>query len=241
MVSTLVTSAILKIEVFWREIFLPEIAKKDATQGRFFFHSAWMSRIHFFGKVSLCKCGMWRAFSRLRACAPLTQRIASPILRCSFLPRNALPLHRHTGLFKAATALRPFATTEDTYVKLTQQQHVLLRPDAYIGSLEMTEVETWIPEDGKLVQRTVFYPPGLYKIFDEILANAADNKQRDPKMSFLHVDIDPNENSVQITNDGTGIPVKIHKKEKMYVAELIFGHLLTGSNFDDAEAKVGTH
>ena len=33
-------------------------------------------------------------------------------------------------------------------------------------------------------------PPGLYKIFDEILVNAADNKVRDPKMDTLKVDID---------------------------------------------------
>ena len=32
---------------------------------------------------------------------------------------------------------------------------------------------------------------GLYKIFDEILVNAADNKARDPKMDTLRVDIDP--------------------------------------------------
>jgi hypothetical protein len=32
--------------------------------------------------------------------------------------------------------------------------------------------------------------PGLYKIFDEILVNAADNKVRDPKMDTLKVDID---------------------------------------------------
>lgn len=42
----------------------------------------------------------------------------------------------------------------------------------------------------KLVQRDISYVPGLYKIFDEILVNAADNKQRDPKMNLIKVDID---------------------------------------------------
>lgn len=38
--------------------------------------------------------------------------------------------------------------------------------------------------------RDVTYVPGLYKIFDEILVNAADNKVRDPKMNVIRVEID---------------------------------------------------
>lgn len=39
-------------------------------------------------------------------------------------------------------------------------------------------------------------------------------------------------------NNGKGIPVVIHKEENMYVPTLIFGHLLTSSNYDDEEEKV---
>ena len=46
--------------------------------------------------------------------------------------------------------------------------------------------------DGEqLVLKDIEYVPGLYKIFDEILVNAADNKVRDPKMDKLEVNIDP--------------------------------------------------
>lgn len=31
--------------------------------------------------------------------------------------------------------------------------------------------------------------PGLYKIFDEIIVNASDNKQRDPSMDTIKVEI----------------------------------------------------
>ena len=48
----------------------------------------------------------------------------------------------------------------------------------------------WVAEEGKMVQRKSDYVPGLYKIFDEILVNAADNKQRDPKMDMIKIDID---------------------------------------------------
>jgi len=44
-------------------------------------------------------------------------------------------------------------------------------------------------EEDSMVQREITYVPGLYKIFDEILVNAADNKQRDPSMDTIKIDI----------------------------------------------------
>jgi DNA topoisomerase-2 len=94
-------------------------------------------------------------------------------------------------------------------------------------------------ERSQMVQREITYVPGLYKIFDEILVNAADNKQRDPKgMTTIKIDIDPERNMIKIWNNGRGIPVAWHQKESMYVPSLIFGHLLTSSNYDDTEKKV---
>ena len=43
---------------------------------------------------------------------------------------------------------------------------------------------------------------------------------------------------VSVWNDGKAIPVKIHKEHGVYVSELIFGHLLTSSNFNDKEKKI---
>lgn len=86
--------------------------------------------------------------------------------------------------------------------------------------------------------KDVFYTPGLYKIFDEILVNAADHRQRDPSMNTLKVNIDKENQSISVWNNGAGIPVEIHQKEKIYVPELIFGNLLTSSNYDDNEKKV---
>lgn len=36
---------------------------------------------------------------------------------------------------------------------------------------------------------------------------------------------------------GKGIPVAVHSEHNIYVPELIFGHLLTSSNYDDNEKK----
>lgn len=76
---------------------------------------------------------------------------------------------------------------EETYQKKTQLEHILLRPDTYVGSIEKHTQALWVFEDGSMVHRNVSFVPGLYKIFDEILVNAADNKQRDPSMDTLKV------------------------------------------------------
>ncbi|KAI9469897.1 MAG: DNA topoisomerase [Benjaminiella poitrasii] len=131
-------------------------------------------------------------------------------------------------------------TIEEIYQKKTQLEHILLRPDTYVGSVEAEEQEMWIfdSEDDMIKKKKIKYVPGLYKIVDEILVNAADNKIRDPTMNTIKVVIDRSENFISIHNNGRGIPITEHKDEKCYVPELIFGHLLTSSNYDDKEKKV---
>mmetsp|Transcript_33371 Transcript_33371/g.74997 ORF Transcript_33371/g.74997 Transcript_33371/m.74997 type:complete len:1397 (+) Transcript_33371:148-4338(+) len=130
-------------------------------------------------------------------------------------------------------------TIEETYQKKTQLEHILLRPDTYIGSVEQLTQPMFIlnSETDRIVQKEISFTPGLYKIFDEILVNAADNKQRDPNMDRLEVEIDAETNTISVKNNGKGIPVVEHKEHNCYVPTLIFGHLLTGSNFDDDEKK----
>ncbi|KAK5660493.1 hypothetical protein OQA88_13041 [Cercophora sp. LCS_1] len=132
-------------------------------------------------------------------------------------------------------------TNTETYQKLTQIEHIIKRPDTYIGSVERQEDKMWVfNKNEKLMEyRKVSYVPGLYKIFDEILVNAADNSQRksDPPMTYLKVSIDRESGEITVENNGKGIPVEMHAKEGCYIPELIFGHLLAGSNFDDEEKK----
>jgi len=129
---------------------------------------------------------------------------------------------------------------EQMYQKKSQLEHILLRPDSYIGSVEFTKELMWVfdSSQNRMVQKEISFVPGLYKIFDEILVNAADNKQRDKSMNTIKIDIDPERNVVSVWNNGQGIPVTMHKEQKMYVPTMIFGHLLTSSNYNDDEKKV---
>ena len=57
-------------------------------------------------------------------------------------------------------------------------------------------------------------------------------------MDTIKVTIDIEESIISVYNNGRGIPIEMHSTEKMYIPELIFGHLLAGSNFDDDEKKL---
>lgn len=131
-------------------------------------------------------------------------------------------------------------SASEKYQKISQLEHILKRPDTYIGSVEMQEQKQWIhdEESDSMVEKVVNIVPGLFKIFDEILVNAADNKVRDPSMKKIEVTINREEQMIEVKNDGKGIPIEIHEKEGIYIPELIFGHLLTSSNYDDNERKV---
>jgi DNA topoisomerase-2 len=74
---------------------------------------------------------------------------------------------------------------EKIYQKKSQLEHILLRPDSYIGSIEKIEDKLWVLDEQaeKFVLKTISFVPGLYKIFDEILVNASDNIQS--KIYFL--------------------------------------------------------
>jgi DNA topoisomerase II len=62
--------------------------------------------------------------------------------------------------------------------QLSQLEHILKRPDSYIGSVESVTQNIWTYDSDtkRMVQRDVKYVPGFFKIVDEILVNAADNK-----------------------------------------------------------------
>lgn len=57
-------------------------------------------------------------------------------------------------------------------------------------------------------------------------------------MDTLKATIDVEEGVISIQNNGSGIPIEVHSKEKIYIPELIFGHLLSGSNYDDTQKKL---
>lgn len=134
----------------------------------------------------------------------------------------------------------------DKYKKFSNHEHVLARPGMYIGSIEEDIYNTWVydHENKKMIKKTIKYTPGLYKIFDEILVNTIDHITRLKSINHInpvkniHIKIDKVTGTFEISNDGQGIEIVKHPEYDIYIPELIFGNMLTSTNYNDNEEKI---
>jgi DNA topoisomerase-2 len=128
---------------------------------------------------------------------------------------------------------------EDKYKQLQHREHIYKLPDTYIGSVEFTSQECFVLNDEQtaMERRTLEIVPGFFKIFDEILVNAIDHKQRDPTVRNIRVQFERGLSEIVVQNDGNGIDVCVHNDTGLYVPEMLFGHLLTSSNYREDERR----
>jgi len=156
---------------------------------------------------------------------------------------------------------------EQKYQKKTQLEHIFDIPDTYIGSIDPNQTTIWVPVQNeitidevnnenslvtkqvRMIKKDITYIPGLYKIFDEIIVNSFDQYSRISKerregdkslypVKTIKVWVDEVEGSITVYNDGDGIDVAIHPTEKIYIPQMIFGELLTSTNYDKDEEKI---
>jgi DNA topoisomerase-2 len=77
----------------------------------------------------------------------------------------------------------------------------------------------WNDENKKMENKEITYVPGLFKIFDEIIVNAADNKVRDPKMSLIKIQIDKEKNEISVFNNGKGTCFEKNIKKVIFLGK----------------------
>jgi len=136
------------------------------------------------------------------------------------------------------------------YQQKTDKQHILDNPDTYIGSVEEVDSELWImnEEGNKIIEKNIKYIPGLFKLFDEGIVNCRDHvvrmaqavangQENAQPVSNIEISIHYDGTIVMI-NDGNGIDVAEHPEHKIWIPEMIFGHLRTSTNYDKTEKKI---
>lgn len=135
-----------------------------------------------------------------------------------------------------------------TYRSHTHEEHIYEVPDTYIGSAEKDTVPVLVlsEDEKRIVEREGEIVPGLYKVFDEVLVNALDHHARLTSLSTppehpvkqIRVTADISTGEISVWNDGMGIDVIEHPDQKMYVPAMIFGKLLTSTNYAKDEERV---
>jgi len=122
------------------------------------------------------------------------------------------------------------------YEKKTLHLHIMDRSDSYLGSCLPEDREIWVPRGDRFERSTVKVAPALTKVFDEILVNALDQSSMHASVTKISIDVG-DDGRITISNNGVSIPVEVHEETGVYIPELIFGHLLTSSNYDDTEER----
>ena len=136
------------------------------------------------------------------------------------------------------------------YQQKTDKEHILSNPDTYIGSVEQIDSDVWIINDNadKIIEKKINYIPGLFKLFDEGIVNCRDHvirmkqavENKTPnslEVSYIDISIQ-DDGTISMMNDGNGIDVAEHPEYKIWIPELIFGHLRTSTNYDKTEKKI---
>lgn len=134
-------------------------------------------------------------------------------------------------------------TIEEKYQKKNLHEHILHSPDTYIGSIEEKVCLMWIynrkakENDSKIIFKEISYIPGFYKICDEVFVNAADHTKRSNSCKIIKININQENGLISVWNNGDGIDIIEHKEHKIMIPTMIFGELLTSTNYDKTEKK----
>ena len=128
------------------------------------------------------------------------------------------------------------------YQKKTDKEHILDNPDTYIGSVESIEDAGYVFENEKMKLENCTYIPGLYKLFDEAIVNCRDHsirmKNSINNIQLTNIEVTVEDNMFSFKNDGNGIDVVKHPEYDIWIPEMIFAHLRTGTNYDKEEKRI---
>lgn len=159
--------------------------------------------------------------------------------------------------FATMSSMSATKSASSIYQKMEHAEHIYKKPDTYTGSCEKEDISQFIAcraedETISIQYKVIRWTPAFYKCFDELLVNAYDHKKRMDKtidslktteekathhsVSTIKVSINEDQ-SISFYNDGDGILVEYMEEHKVYPPELIFGTLLTSTNYDDNEQR----
>jgi len=134
------------------------------------------------------------------------------------------------------------ADLSSAYQRKTHREHILDLPDTYIGSVTTAPEEVFVRDGDDFKSTEIAFNPGFYKLVDELLVNAHDQvvrlRSRQSTNPVKSIEITCNGTGFTIKNDGEPIDVAEHPEHKTWIPQMIFGELLTSTNYDKNEKKL---
>lgn len=129
---------------------------------------------------------------------------------------------------------------------LTDVEHVLLRPNMYIGGINLAEKEQWIYDrsSGRFKFGTVKYVPALVKCASELIDNSIDVAIDTNFEKATKIQVNVDDKSIEVIDNGIGIPCEPPKNspgEKRTCAEIAWTTLKSGTSFGENRNKIGTN
>ncbi len=134
------------------------------------------------------------------------------------------------------------------YTILSHIEQILLRPHIYLNSIQSTPRKERLFKDDRFAFNMISTPLAVENIFLEILMNSSDNiiRSKEANVHTGPIIINMTNKRIMVQNGGITIPIENTKADlskiqghpkELLNPTMIFGYLLTSSNYDDTETR----
>jgi len=126
--------------------------------------------------------------------------------------------------------------------KLSEREHLLLRPQMYLGSIANEVVEGFMlnTTNKKFEFSKKQYVPALVKIINEVIDNSIDEAVRTNYTFANKIEVTMTNTSIEVHDNGRGIPVTQDASGE-WMPVLAWCHARAGSNFAENSETIGTN
>ena len=124
---------------------------------------------------------------------------------------------------------------------LTSVEHILVRPNLWIGSVSPSEKETWVlNEDDTISFKKISYTEGLLKICNEAIDNSVDVGIKTNWEKSTKIDITITKDTFTCEDNGTGIPVEKNESGE-WIPVIATCVPMSGTNFEENRNSIGAN
>ena len=129
---------------------------------------------------------------------------------------------------------------ERVFKSLSEIEHILERPNMYIGSIDEGEFQEYVLENGKFEYKSVKYVPGFVKIINEVIDNSTDEyiRSNGKASTKIWVSFKDDIGMIICEDNGRGIPVD-NNEAGDFIPFICWGKPRAGENFESDRETIG--